>query len=329
MLKKAEYDEENSYRAIKTCLRNTSASSSTSSGYHHSHSSSVGSGSNFAAHNSNYSNSGGSSYHNTNHRSGTGSSQRHKQGGSLQDLVEAAHRSEQATTSAAAATAATQRFNCDYQLSGASGNNNNVRANRRQQHNNNSNNSNSNNQNAILSGKKFKNGSNSNSTTVAARQREGGSLPSNVSLDSTNMDSKLKQGLMGEEGVAIEINTIGNHSNNSNESYRSLPGQLLIEAGGNVATQFDMDDDEHMSVSLAAIQKQQQQQFDQPLEVSDASSKLWDINLDDTLWEMINQAHAGSDTLYNSQAVRRYSYPLPLSLNPITPSHPFFNQAIL
>ncbi|SPP78209.1 serine-rich adhesin for platelets isoform X3 [Drosophila guanche] len=210
MLKKAEYDEEISYRAIKTCLTlnpitlATSASTSGAAGI------SINSNSN-------------SNTHHTNNRSG----ERHKQGGSLQDLVEAAHRSGAATTSAAAAAAAasatsatTQRFNCDYQLSG--------RANRRhqQQHNNN-------NQNAPSASKKIKNWS------VSGRQREGGSLPSSVNFEpaTTSMDAKLKQTMADSSQSQAAA---GKRSTGSG-SCSSLPSHLgEAEAG----TQFDMDEDE-------------------------------------------------------------------------------------
>lgn len=354
MLKKAEYDEKNSYRAIKTCITRTSTVTSiTSSGYHHHHSNSIGSG-NFVSHNNNNGSSSNNNYHRTSGGGGGGggggASHRHKQGGSLQDLVEAAHRSECATTSAAAATAATQRFNCDYQLSGGGGGGGggNSRANRRQQQHNNNN---SNNQtNASLSGNKKSiksNGNNSNSF-VSSRQREGGSLPSSVNLE---MDGKLKLAMGGGiVGVGDEVlvaaamsslaqaggvigvagssssNSVSNSKSNRSSigSCSSLPSQLCESAvmASAVAAmdleQFEMDVDDGAG-AMPVIQQQQQQQHEDQ-EVSDINDfgQIWDINLDETLWAIIN--HVGAQkpdpprpaASEMQKAVRRASTPPPI-----------------
>jgi len=263
MLKKAEYDEEISYRAIKSCLTlNPSAlASSAAAG-------SSGGSSSSAGHNS--------SYHSTNHRS-TDPAQRHKQGGSLQDLVEAAHRSELATTSAAAAaataatTAATQRFNCDYQLSG--------RSNRRQQQHN---------QNATSTSasasKKIKNSS------VSGRQREGGSLPSSVNFEpAAAMDAKQhkQQAHLSSEaaGGSGSASVGGNkpHHRSSTGSCSSLPSHLG-ERDPEAGIQFDMDEDEATGagagVGVSGIPP------DYLLEVSDDTLKKWDLRMDGRLWEI-------------------------------------------
>ncbi|EDX17042.1 GD16672 [Drosophila simulans] len=220
MLKKAEYDEEISYRAIKSCLTiNPSALTSSATG-------SSGGSSSSAGHNS--------SYNSTNHRS-TDPGQRHKQGGSLQDLVEAAHRSELATTSAAAAAAATaaatQRFNCDYQLSGRS---NRRQQQQQQQHN----------QNATSSAsasKKIKN------LNVSGRQREGGSLPSSVNFEPASSAMEAKQNKQQaqpstEAAGGSFSGSVGNkhHHRSSTGSCSSL---LTQSCDAEASNQFDLDVD--------------------------------------------------------------------------------------
>nr|ABX00723.1 IP05852p [Drosophila melanogaster] len=247
MLKKAEYDEEISYRAIKSCLTiNPSAlTSSAATG-------SSGGSSSSAGHNS--------SYNSTNHRS-TDPGQRHKQGGSLQDLVEAAHRSELATTSAAAAAAATaaatQRFNCDYQLSGRS---NRRQQQQQQQHN----------QNATSSAsasKKIKN------LNVSGRQREGGSLPSSVNFEPASSAMEAKQNKQQaqpstEAAGGSFSGSVGNkhHHRSSTGSCSSLITQSRDTEANN---QFDLDMDDATGVGASAVVGASGDQDDNMLEQLD------------------------------------------------------------
>ncbi|EDW86348.2 uncharacterized protein Dwil_GK15592 [Drosophila willistoni] len=280
MLKKAEYDEENSYRAIKTCLtRNTNSSSTAaaaaavavaSSSFVSSAATSVGS-SNSAA--------GSFGYH-TNHRSS--GSHRHKQGGSLQDLVEATHRSELATTSSqvavaaavAAAAVANHCFNCDYQLSGGR-NSMNRRQHQQQQHNQNSSSINSQLPNSLSTASSSSSASkriNKNST-VSARQREGGSLPSSVNQfeSAVIMDpAKLKHilGSSSSGGVGGEVTPTTSTSAGT--------GSCLSLPETEAATQFDMDDEAIMDSGSATSTQQ------------DSFMNRWDISADTKLWNIAN-----------------------------------------